>query len=228
MQGMTRDKTQDKRIHTIHTITRTDEALLRLGITAQQLAEAPQITPLLKKADGGLDQVLAAMRFSPDGLITAFLRKYDSIPAGDRERLAMEAVALAAGIDIANLLGAIMLALQAQSVSIVKIIALTSHPKITEARVKYGQLPLGERDRTALDTALGFLPSPKGPTFIGKAVFGSGKSVMGQQRSADDDAEEGELIDAIDVDRLFPAANAMQERLTPIRQRIPPPDPANK
>jgi hypothetical protein len=78
--------------------------------------------------------------------------------------------------------------------------------------------PLGERDRHALDTAMGFLPSPKGPTFIGKAVFGgSGNS---EQRSDDDEKEE---CDSYDLERIFPSAVAMQERLTPIRQKLPPP-----
>jgi hypothetical protein len=184
------------------------------------LAAAPAITPLLKQADGGLLQVLAAMRFAPGEVITAFLRKYDSIPVGDRERLPMEAIALAAGIDINHLLGSIMLALQAQAVNTVKIIAMTAHPAITRARVKYGQMPSGEKDRAALDTAMGFLPSPKSPTFIGKAIFGSGRSVMDQQRagSAEDETTLEDKDDP-DLDKLFPPANALQEKLTAIRQR---------
>jgi hypothetical protein len=153
------------------------------------------------------------MRFSPDDTIAAFLSKYDSIPSGDRERLPVEAIALAAGLDVATLLGSVMLALQAQAVSAVKIIAMTAHPKITQARVVWGQTPFGEKDRTALDTAMGFLPSPKGPTFIGKAIFGSGKA------EEVEDEDSGSTLE----DRLFPPANEMQQRLVPIRQRLPPP-----
>jgi hypothetical protein len=199
-------------------VDRTAHALKRLHISKAQLAESPQITPLLKKADGGLDQVIMAMRFSPDDITAAFLKKYDAIPVGDREHLPIEAIALAAQINISHLLGSIMVSLQAQSVNAVKIIALTAHPKITEARVLYGTMPLGERDRTALDTAMGFLPSPKGPTFIGKAVFGSGKG-----RTDDDDGESMDDDDGPDLDKLFPPANAMQTKLTGIRQRMLPP-----
>jgi hypothetical protein len=178
------------------------------------LDAAPQITPMLKRAHGGLKQVLMAMRFAPDEIINVFLEKYDTIPVGDREALPIEAIAISAGVDISHLLGSIMVSLQAQSVNAVKIIAVTSHPEITRARVKYGKLPLGERDRTALDTAMGFLPSPKGPTFIGKAVFGGGKTSV-------DDEEEGDDGDP-DMDRIFPPANAMQEKLTAIRQKSLP------
>jgi len=183
-------------------ISRTNEALRRLNVTPEQLAAAPQITPMLKRAEGGIEQVLAAMRFASDEIVATFLKKYDSILPGDRERVSIEAIALSAGLDITRLLGSIMMSLQAQSVNIVKIIAMTSHPKITEARVAYGMMPLGERDRTALDTAMGFLPSPRPPTFIGKAIFGSGANVMEQQRAN----EGGEVVEEdamLDLSKLF-------------------------
>jgi hypothetical protein len=159
------------------------------------------------------------MRVNPDPIIAAFLAKFDSVPVGDRDHLPLEAVALAAQIDISHLLGSILVSLQTQAVNTVKIIAVTSHPKITEARVAYGLLPLGEKDRAALDTAMGFLPSPKGPTFIGKAIFGSGKNVMDQQRGDEDEDEPGSNGD-IDMDRLFPPANLMQQKLSAIRQKL--------
>ena len=80
----------------------------------------------------------------------------------------------------------------------VKIITLSSHPQIAAARVAYGLLPAGHRDRNALDMALGFLPQPKGPTFIGKAIFGSGKSTMDQQRGDPaDDVVRHVLVDVV-------------------------------
>jgi hypothetical protein len=203
-------------------VNRSVAALQRLHVSEEAVAAAPQITPLLKQADGGLKQVIGAMRMAQDEVISAFFRKYDSIPVGDRERVPFEAIALAAGVDINHLLGSIMLALQAQAVNTVKIIAMTSHPKITAARVKYGLKPSGERDRTALDTAMGFLPSPKAPTFIGKAIFGSGKNAMNEQGAGNGD-EDDEITTAegndLDLDRLFPPANLMQEKLARIRNR---------
>lgn len=203
-------------------VQRAADALRRLHIKPQDLEAAPQITPLLRNADGGLKRVLSALRFAQDEVIATFLEKYDSIPAGDRERLPLEAIALAAGVDMTHFLGSIMMALQAQAVNTVKIIAMTSHPKITRARVKYGQMASGERDRTALDTAMGFLPNPKGPTFIGKAIFGSGRNVMGQQGSGDEDEAAVSTDDDPDLDKLFPPANAMQEKLVPVRQKMLP------
>jgi hypothetical protein len=214
----------------------TLEALRRIGVSVDELRTAPRITEMLERADGGMKTVLAAMRFQADQTVQAFLAAYDRIPADDRRRVPIEAVALAAGVPVPALLGSIMISLQAQSVSLVKIIALTSHPRITAARAHYASLPGGHRDRTALDTALGLLPQPKGPTFIGKAIFGSGKSSMEQQRlnppeeDEDDENEpplaaagiDGEAPENIDLDKLFPPANAMQEKLIAIRQKVLP------
>jgi len=192
------------------------------------LRSAPEITPLLKNAEGGLKAVLGAMRFvGDDPTIQTFLEKYDSIPSGDREKLSWEAIALAAGLDLRVFLGSAMLALQSQAVNMVKIIAMTSHPKITRARVKYGLLPSGEKDRTALDTAMGFLPSPKGPTFIGKAIFGAGgggQSGGGPPAEVNDDDSDDEdtFIDVenLNTEKFFPSSNTVQQKLIPIRQRM--------
>jgi hypothetical protein len=206
-------------------VDRVAQALNRIGVNPQALRSAPPISDMLKNAQGGLKAVLGAMRLaSDDEAISDFLEKYDSIPSGDRERISWEAIGLAAGVDLLRLLGSAMTALQSQSVNTVKIIAVTNHPKITAARVKFGLLPSGEKDRTALDTAMGFLPSPKGPTFIGKAVFGAGSQNMhaqGAGKGGDDD--DGPAIngdDDPDLDDLFPPANAMQDKLNPIRQRM--------
>lgn len=180
---------------------------------------------MLKNAEGGLKAVLGAMRFvADDPTIALFLDKYDATPVCDREQVSWEAIALAAGIDLRVFLGSAMLALQSQAVNMVKIIAMTNHPRITKARVKYGLLPSGEKDRTALDTAMGFLPSPKGPTFIGKAIFGSGNQTMNAQGAGKgDEDDDGPVVDADDdpdLDTLFPPSNDIQQKLIPIRQRM--------
>lgn len=205
---------------------RAQQALKRLGVDLQTLRSSPEITPLLKNAQGGLKAVLGAMRFSSDDpSIQSFLEKYDSVPSGDREKLSWEAIAIAAELDLRVFLGSVMLALQSQAVNTVKIIAVTNHHRITNARVKYGLLPSGEKDRTALDTAMGFLPSPKGPTFIGKAVFGTSGQAMNAQGAGkgDDDDDDGPVIngdDDPDLDNLFPPANEMQQKLIPLRQKM--------
>jgi hypothetical protein len=49
-------------------------ALRKLGVSADQVASATKITPLLR-AEGGLKAVLGAMRFSRDPAVKCFLEK---------------------------------------------------------------------------------------------------------------------------------------------------------
>jgi hypothetical protein len=208
---------------------RAMQALKRLGVSKEALAAAPRITPILKLADGGLAQVFAALRASPDPLIAAFLQKYDGVTPSDRARVSIEAVALSAGLNITALLGAILIALERHAAAIVRILTVTAHPKIVAARIRYGQLPSGERDRTALDTALGLLPNPRGPVFVNKAIYNAGKAAMDEQRLRGPFDDEDEDTDDVplaarepDLDVLFPPASRTQERLNAIRQKLLP------
>ena len=153
------------------------------------------------------------MRFSSSPLIKAFLEKYDSIPPRDRERLSIEAIALAAKIEIPHLWGEIMLAMREHSVSAVKVIAVAAHADVMKKRVEFAQLPGGYRDRDKLDEMLGAIKPSAGNMFIGRAFFG------GQQPESDDEEEEAK---SDDVDYMFPDASAIQERHSPIKQKALP------
>ena len=206
-------------------VDRQREALKRLQVKAEELEKAPKITSLLKKAKGGLKATLAAMRFvQGDEVIAAFLSKYDSIPKGDRDHLPWEAIGLSAGLDLRALLGSAALAITNYCGNESRIIAVSNHPAITRARVKFGKTLVGaEKDRTALDMMVGALPSPKGPTFIGKAIFGSGSAQnvpSGGGNDSDDDEPTAMFGAEDDLDQLFPPANAMQEKLINIRQKL--------
>ena len=161
-----------------------------------------------------------AMRLSSDDPeIRAFLRKYDSLPIGDREHLSWEAIALAAKVNPKHLLGSIELAVGTYCLKKSRLIAVSSHPQIMEKRVEFAKMAGGEKDRTALDIMSGMQQSPRGPTFVGKqvAVFNGGNG------PAKDD--EGQVIESkVEVsdgfDDLFPSPNEVQDRLVPIRQRL--------
>jgi hypothetical protein len=205
---------------------RADAALKKLKVKPELLASAPPITPLLKKTiKGGLKAALEAMRWATDDAeIRAFFRIYDKIPVGDQKRIPWEAISIAAKINPKHLLGAIQLAVQTHCWNRSRFIAVSNHPDVTDARVKYALMAGGERDRTQLDIANGYLPSPKGPTFIGKqvAVFGGNG---GQKPSKSEDEEDGKIIDVHSDDDdgygdLFPSPQGVQEKLVPIRQKM--------
>lgn len=188
--------------------------LSRIGVSLSEYQAAPKISPILREIQGGKSKALRAMRFSSQPLIRTFLEKYDSIPPRDRGKLSIEAIALAAKIEIPHLWGEIMLAMREHSVSAVKVIAVAAHPDIMKARVEFAQLPGGYRDRDKLDEILGAVKPANGNTFIGRAFFG------GQQPESDTDKDEPEASD--DLEYMFPDASAIQERHSPIKQKALP------
>lgn len=205
---------------------RAELALKKLKVKPEILATAPQITPLLKTSvKGGLKAALDAMRFATDDHeINSFLKVYDKIPVGDRPRVPWEAVAIAAKVNPKHLLGAIQLAVQTHCWNRSRFIAISNHPDVMDKRVEYAKMAGGERDRTQLDISLGFLQSPKGPTFVGKqvAVYNAGGGV-----SKDDDGEEIPKTQLVyqggDVeDRVFGTAQSNEDldnKLVRIRDR---------
>lgn len=203
-------------------VNRKNDALRRLGVTSGELSRVAQITPVLQRAEGGIPAVLDALRFSLDPAAQFFIQRYDKVPKGDRDKLPWEAICIAAKVNPSTLLGAAIMALQEVSKSTVKILALTNHPRVMEARIAAAVLPGGHQDRNAFDTGVGFLPSPKGPTFV------TNVKVDNKRRGDDENDEDGDDRVGSDtgdyeaedeMDHLFPAVAAMQERLQPIRQR---------
>ena len=199
---------------------RANDALKRLNVTPEQIATCPSISSFIRSnVRGGLKAALRAMRFTPaDPTIVTFLEKYDSIPIGDRDKLPWEAIVVSGNIDVHHLMGATLFAVQSMSVNAVKFIALSNYPSIMKKTAEYAKMASGERDRATFHQGLGFLPSPKGPTFIGKAIFGGG----GTKEVDEDDKEEQPATFAMeeDVNNLFPSATAMQNKLSPIRRLL--------
>jgi len=111
---------------------------------------------------------------------------------------------LSAGLNPQEFIGAVILCLRDQSVNRVKILSITAHPEVMQARIRAAKLPGGRKDRDAMDTALGFLPSPKGPTFINRQYVNAS-----DQKQVEESAGSGDT----DLDYLFPPISETQKRL---------------
>jgi hypothetical protein len=193
------------------------DSLRRLGVSPEVLLRAPNISSLLRETKGGLKHVIEVMRFSTDPIIGTFFEKYDSISEHDRNQLTLEAVCIAANVEPTHLLGSALLAIREHSVSKVKILAISNHPDLMKKRIEFAKLPGGSRDRDALDTALGFLPTSKGSTFINKIVQTGGSDKPSLDTGDDNNGKEA-MMD--DVGYAFPDASEVQNKLSPMRQRL--------
>lgn len=150
----------------VSTRNRKGEALRRLGVDPEKLIGVPKITHILKRAEGGIPQVLEALRGSEEDAAQCFVQKYDSLSESDRSFISVEDVAVACGIDTATLLGVATKALFSQQQQVSAVIAATGHPLIVQKSVQMALQDKGIRDREMLHTAVGFLPTPKGATII--------------------------------------------------------------
>jgi hypothetical protein len=207
--------------------TRLDAALKRLKVKPESLVTAPTISPTIKSSvKGGFKTALEAMRLgNDDPEIRSFLKVYDKMTQFDRDSVPWEAIALAAKVNPKHLLGSIQLAVTSHCATQSRFIAISHHPEVVRDRVKFAKLAGGERDRTQLDIMVGALPSAKGPTFIGKAVFGGGGGGAPSKKDEDDDeiptaamAYQGGDIE----DRIFgtPQSNSdLDNKLVKIRDK---------
>lgn len=125
---------------------RKANALRKLGVSENQIANAPQITPLLKDKRRSLKPVLMAMYLSQDSVVQCFLAKRASLDVWSRENTPWEAIGLAAGIDLEHLLGAAILAVREYG----KFIATDYYPEVIKKRIEFAMLPGGWRDRDFL------------------------------------------------------------------------------
>lgn len=117
--------------------------------------------------------VIAALRSSEDPDAVLFLDKFDSIRAGDQERLSVEEICVAAGVATKRLLELGVSALVEDSRSAGAIVAATYHPAVIEATAKsaitpdvyfdeQGKLHIhdGHSDRKLFLSGTGFTPQP--------------------------------------------------------------------
>ena len=215
MKSGQRDRERDslKKLRNVAAKKRRKEALKRLGVTETQLRDIPDISSLLKQGTGGLTATLAALRFSPMPSAVSFVDQYDATPSRDRDSLPWEALLIKAEVDVSSFLGAAILAIQSYSANAVKIIALSAHPDIIKARVERAKMLGGQSDATAIDQALGFLPTAKGSTFIINPV--GGKKEIGP---GDDD--DGPEAPEGDMDHLFPDLIETQRTLIPAKTKM--------
>ena len=202
--------------------SRTLQALKRLRVKPEALQSLPQITPMLKKSlKGGLRTALEAMRFATnDEVVADFLKAYDKIPIGDRERVPWEAIMIKAKVNPIYLLGAIQMAVQTYCWNKSRFLAVSNHPNITKARVKYAlAAPGGFKDRDALDIVNGFLQSPRGATVnINQQVasFPGGQSKDGEDVVNSQSVYQGDDVE----ERLFGGDDILDGKIIKIKQRL--------
>lgn len=183
-------------------LKRRNIALAKVDLDPLEIDRAPQISKIFADADVDTETIIQAMRFSNDSNICAFMKSYDESSPTDRKVLPLEAFAIMADVNIAQLLGAIVLAMRDQSANIVKIIATSAHPSVIRASVRNALRPGGVKDRNAIHTAMRLLPVSKGATIL---IPNLGQIQQGAEMEIDGDD--------VDTEALFPNLEQTQKML---------------
>jgi hypothetical protein len=165
-------------------------ALAKLGITPEQLAAAPQITPQLRmiqqrlRRDGRPRVTRDVIPYGPGGDILIswpyylassdspdakkVMAKYHivgSVARGDKV-LPIEAYCVSAGVSPSTIFELLVAACVRFGAQACTIIAAVNHPRVVEKSVEMALTDEGIEDRMLLGKATGFLPTPKGSRTI--------------------------------------------------------------
>lgn len=174
------------------------------GIKPSQVESVPNISAYFPNRQSVLD----AIRFSPEPAVAAFLEAYDSAPSEDRKHISFEAIALKAGCNVAELLGAMMFAFRSSQTQKSAMRALDAHPDLVNATILDAMVPGAVQAKKMLHEAVGFLPTPKGASI--NLNFGNREK---------DEADDGEPT-APEVNELFPMITERQEKWQADRSKM--------
>ena len=172
-----------------------------MNITEEEIRRCPPITAVLQKAEGGLAAVVDALRFSREPVVQQFLDTYDELEETQRIWVPWEAIAIEADIDIPQFVYAVILAIGNASANLVKIMAVSNHPRVMDASIRNALRPSGVQDRKMIHTMLRALPQPKGAVTI--IQTSAGEQVITQGIDPED----------VETNEMFPPLEETQKLL---------------
>ena len=136
------------------------EAYERLGVTPDQVGAVRPLSLLVRKLEGKRAEAIGLLRSSEDPAARAFLQVYDDAPTASRNQLPLEAFCIAAGIPNRRLWEVIAGEKFERDAMVCAAIVGTNLPEIMQKTVEFAKEPTRWRDRMALLSATGFLPTP--------------------------------------------------------------------
>lgn len=153
------------------------------------------------------------MRYSRHPAVLDFLRVWDEIPGRDRMQIPLEAVALKARVDIAELIGGYLLSFRTLQQQKSALVAMAAHPEVVEHTIEFAGKHDGVSDRRMLHEAVGFVPTPRGLSITQNFT----QSNFDKEPEA---AEKVETATAPDIEDIFPLINEREEKWQDSRQKL--------
>ena len=127
--------------------------------SSEPMRTVARISPVLASIPHGLESAIDGLRWSGEEDAVAFLQRYDSIAHGDLERVSVDEICAAAGLDPRRLLWLAVDGMIALSVLKVNARLALSLPKIADATIKRALTVKGWRDRRLVLETTGVVSS---------------------------------------------------------------------
>lgn len=143
--------------------SRADQAIERMGITAEEMVRHPNVTEILKRTIGSRENIIAMMRFSSDDSINQFLDIWDRVPQGDQTVIPFEAICIKGRVNAMALLGATVATAKVIMGNESALVTMMEHPEVVRKTIEYAKtLPAASADRKMVHDAVGWLPKASG------------------------------------------------------------------
>ena len=180
----------------------------KYSVTAEQLADQPQVTPLLRQNGVKPARLVEVLRCDTELESLAFVQFWDSLSSTARSDIGLEVAALAAGLTPRRLWELYHGATLMQAKESVAVMMAEALPAIMRRALSRAKTVKGDRDRERIMKAARILPTPKGST----TVIYPGLPAATTEDD-DSDTHRGDLESADDF--LMKAAKAMHGKGLP-------------
>ena len=167
---------------------RRSEILRRLDVDEDQLAEQPQIAPLLRLNGIRPERLVEVLRCDSTPESIAFVHKYDELTPAGRHLAGLEAIAVSVGLLPRRLWELFAGAALVQSKESIAVMIAMSLPEVMRVTIKGAKKAKGLADREHLFKSARILPTPKGSTTV--INMGGQKEL---EEGADEDNGKGDL-----------------------------------
>ena len=137
-----------------------DDALVRLEVTKEAIAEAPKISHLFKRI-GGVKAVLRYLRGSGESDARKILKAVAVVSVRAQALVPFEAFVLHAGLTTRRAYEVVAGAVFEQSADETELLASAKHPDILAQTIAMARTPCGTPERKMPHQHAGFLPMPK-------------------------------------------------------------------
>lgn len=175
---------------------RRSEILRRLDVDEDQLAEHPQIAPLLRMNGIRPDRLVEVLRCDSDAESMKFVKQWDTLTPVGRQLAGLEAVAVSVGLLPRRLWELFAGAALVQSKESVAVMIAMSLPEVMAVTIKGAKKVKGLADREHVLKAARVLPTPKGSTtnFYLPGQKESEESTEGDEGRGDLAPADGEVL----------------------------------